>query len=55
MAVDPATGVVLGWNPGVCCHYNGLWSTTADGHGIHIGGSFTKVHNEAQTFYARLD
>jgi hypothetical protein len=55
MAVDPGTGVVLGWNPGVCCQYNGLWATTADGSSIHIGGSFTKVHNVAQTFYARLD
>jgi hypothetical protein len=55
MALDPGTGVLLSWNPGVCCQYNGLWATTADGSGIHIGGSFTKVHNVSQTFYARLD
>jgi hypothetical protein len=55
MAVDPGSGVLLSWNPGVCCQYNGLWAATADAGSIHIGGSFREVHRVAQTFYARLD
>lgn len=55
VALDRATGrAITSWTPSVCCLYNGVWATSAEGVRLHLGGEFTKVGGLEQRFYARL-
>lgn len=55
VALDRATGrAITSWTPSVCCLYNGVWATMAEGARLHLGGEFTKVGGIEQRFYARL-
>lgn len=57
VALNPTTGfpVLVGgvpWNPGICCHYNGVWTLLADDNGtsLHVGGEFTQVGTATWTY-----
>lgn len=55
LASYTVTGALQGWNHSVTGKYNGVWAIALDGARIHIGGEFTRVSGDLQTYYARLD
>jgi hypothetical protein len=55
-AVDATTGAVdTGWQPNICCNYNGVWGLAVTGTQLHVGGQFTEAGSHTQKYYARFD
>jgi len=55
LASYTVSGALQGWNPSVTGEYNGVWAIALDGARVYIGGEFTRVSGDLQTYYARLD
>ena len=55
LASYTVSGDLQEWDPTVTGKYNGVWTIALDGTSVHVGGEFTKVDRQTQTYYARLD
>lgn len=54
-AIRPGTGLPdMTWTPSLGPQYPGVWALLSAGRQLHVGGTFTRVGNRDQRYYARF-